>query len=144
MNNWQTSKVTQFRSGKKEIEIKNKYQGPTKEFWEKLAEQKRKIVAGEKRMRVIEAKMDIDFKILKSQTRKIENLKNKLLGKSKLDIFWEKKTNTPRKIKLLQNKGILVPNQEFYEKLDMKSIEKTVVFYLKRYDSIKFGDKSVL
>jgi ABC-type glycerol-3-phosphate transport system substrate-binding protein len=129
MNNWQTSKVIQFRTAEKEnsnmIEI-NKDQ----------INKVQKIKSMQKELKDELEILSKKVKDFKKEGKKLKRDMDKLLGKSKLDIFWENKTNTPRKIKLLQNKGISVPNEDFYNKLDSKKLKETIEFYLKKYSDI--------
>ena len=84
-------------------------------------------------------KLNTDINDIQERLREIKRNDNKVRrfvesfsGKSKLDLFWEKRTNTPRKVKLLKNRGIKVMNQEYFDERK-ENITKDILFYLKKY-----------
>lgn len=65
--------------------------------------------------------------------RSIKRQMNVLLGKSKVDLWFEKKFSTPRKVKLIQNKAIHVVNPKHFT----EDVKNTILSYLKKWDSLQ-------
>ena len=137
LDKYGTSTVIQEKIRKtKPTEITNKYKPTNEEI-----QTHKEMIDSEKKLITDMNEIERNYKEIKKMDRQIKRLFDSLLGKSKVDLYFEKLVDTPRKRKLLKNRAIHVISKEYFDERK-ENITKDIVFYLKKFQM--FQMKQVL
>ena len=131
MNKWHNSIVIQ---GKKEGNQFIKTEG-TSMITDEQRHAQKEFQAQKKKLMADILEIQRKLREIERNDRKVKRFVDKILGKSKVDLYFEKLVDTPRKRKLLKNKGVHVVSKEYFDERK-EDITKTILSYLGKYENV--------